>query len=33
MQRGGRAGLHSEHLGIMLAEMQVVPRAFPGAKW
>jgi len=33
MQRGGRAGLHSEHLGIMLAEMQVVPRAFPGARW
>ena len=33
MQRGGRAGLHTEHLGIMLAEMQVVPRAFPGAKW
>jgi ring-1,2-phenylacetyl-CoA epoxidase subunit PaaC len=33
MQRGGRAELHTEHLGIMLAEMQVVPRAFPGARW
>jgi ring-1,2-phenylacetyl-CoA epoxidase subunit PaaC len=33
MQRGGRAGLHTEHLGIMLAEMQVVSRAFPGARW
>lgn len=33
MQRGGRAGVHTEHLGIMLAEMQVLPRAFPGAKW
>ncbi|HVZ48950.1 MAG TPA: 1,2-phenylacetyl-CoA epoxidase subunit PaaC [Gemmatimonadaceae bacterium] len=33
MQRGGRTGLHTEHLGHMLAEMQVLPRSFPGAKW
>jgi len=33
MQHGGRAGVHTEHLGHMLAEMQVVTRAFPGAKW
>jgi ring-1,2-phenylacetyl-CoA epoxidase subunit PaaC len=33
MQRGGRTGLHTEHLGIMLAEMQVLPRSHPGAKW
>jgi ring-1,2-phenylacetyl-CoA epoxidase subunit PaaC len=33
MQRGGRTGNHTEHLGIMLAEMQVLPRSFPGAKW
>lgn len=33
MQRSGRAGVHTEHLGVMLAEMQVLPRAFPGAKW
>jgi ring-1,2-phenylacetyl-CoA epoxidase subunit PaaC len=33
MQRGGRAGRHSEHLGHLLAEMQVVHRAHPGASW
>ena len=33
MQRGGRSGLHSEHLGHMLAEMQVLPRTHPGATW
>jgi len=33
MQRGGRIGQHTEHLGVMLAEMQVLPRTHPGAKW
>lgn len=33
MQRGGREGRHTEHLGHMLAEMQIVARSFPGAKW
>lgn len=33
MQRGGRAGKHTEHLGHLLTEMQSVPRSFPGAKW
>lgn len=33
MQRGGRAGRHSEHLGHLLSEMQIVPRSYPGAKW
>ncbi len=33
MQKGGKQGVHSEHLGFLLAEMQVVPRAHPGAKW
>jgi ring-1,2-phenylacetyl-CoA epoxidase subunit PaaC len=33
MLRGGRSGIHSEHLGPMLAEMQVLPRTFPGATW
>lgn len=33
MQRGGRAGIHTEHLGHLLAEMQVLPRTYPGAKW
>lgn len=32
-QRGGRQGRHTEHLGHMLAEMQVLPRTHPGAKW
>ena len=31
--RGGRRGRHSEHLGHMLAEMQIVARSHPGAKW
>ena len=33
MQRGGREGRHTEHLGHLLAEMQVLPRTFPGAVW
>lgn len=33
MQRGGREGKHTEHLGHMLAEMQIVARSFPGASW
>jgi ring-1,2-phenylacetyl-CoA epoxidase subunit PaaC len=33
MQSGGRVGRHSEHFGHMLAEMQSVPRAYPGASW
>lgn len=33
MQTGGRAGLHGEDLGHMLAEMQSVARAHPGAVW
>jgi ring-1,2-phenylacetyl-CoA epoxidase subunit PaaC len=31
--RGGRAGRHTEHLGRLLAEMQTLPRTFPGATW
>lgn len=30
---GGREGLHSEHLGHLLAEMQILPRSFPNATW
>ncbi|MBP1232531.1 ring-1,2-phenylacetyl-CoA epoxidase subunit PaaC [Arthrobacter sp. PvP102] len=30
---GGRQGKHSEHLGYMLAEMQVLARQHPGASW
>ena len=31
--RGGRAGMHAEHLGHLLAEMQIVARSHPGATW
>jgi ring-1,2-phenylacetyl-CoA epoxidase subunit PaaC len=33
MQSGGRHGRHSEHLGYILAELQFLQRAYPGAKW
>ena len=29
----GKRGVHTEHLGHMLGEMQHLPRAFPGAIW
>ena len=31
--RGGRDGLHTEHLGHLLAEMQHLHRSYPGATW
>ena len=31
--RGGRSGAHTEFLGHMLAEMQIVARSHPGATW
>jgi ring-1,2-phenylacetyl-CoA epoxidase subunit PaaC len=33
MATGGRKGLHTEHLGYILAEMQHVTRAYPGVEW
>ncbi|MBA5688202.1 1,2-phenylacetyl-CoA epoxidase subunit PaaC [Rugamonas apoptosis] len=33
MQKGGKQGVHSEHLGYLLAEMQFLQRAYPGAEW
>ncbi|OYV72094.1 MAG: phenylacetate-CoA oxygenase subunit PaaI [Gemmatimonadetes bacterium 21-71-4] len=33
MATGGRRGRHSEHLGHLLAEMQIVARSHPGASW
>jgi ring-1,2-phenylacetyl-CoA epoxidase subunit PaaC len=33
MQRGGRGGRHTEHLGHMLTEMQILARSHPGASW
>ena len=33
MQQGGRRGEHTEHLGYLIAEMQHLPRSYPGAEW
>ena len=33
MQTGGRFGIHSAHLGFLLAEMQSLPRTYPDAAW
>jgi ring-1,2-phenylacetyl-CoA epoxidase subunit PaaC len=32
-QRGGKQGLHSEHLGHLLAPLQFMQRTYPGAQW
>lgn len=33
LHTGGRHGLHTEHLGALLAEMQYLQRVHPGAQW
>lgn len=33
MQTGGKSGIHTEHLGYILAEMQFLQRAYPGLEW
>ncbi len=33
MASGGKQGIHSEHLGHLLADMQFLQRAYPGASW
>lgn len=33
MQSGGKTGRHTEYLGYLLAEMQFLQRAYPGAEW
>jgi len=33
VRRGGKNGIHSEHLGFVLAQMQFLQRAYPGAVW
>lgn len=30
---GGKTGVHSEHLGFMLAELQYLQRSYPGCTW
>ena len=33
MQTGSKKGIHTEHLGHLLSEMQYLQRAYPDAKW
>ncbi len=33
IHKGGREGKHTEHLGHLLTEMQIVARSFPDIKW
>lgn len=33
MQTGGKEGLHTEHLGFILSELQYMQRAYPGCEW
>jgi ring-1,2-phenylacetyl-CoA epoxidase subunit PaaC len=33
MQSGGKAGIHTEHLGYIITEMQFLQRAYPGCEW
>ena len=33
MDGGGRRGRHTEHFGYLIAEMQFLQRAYPGARW
>lgn len=33
MQSGGKTGVHTEHLGYILTELQYIQRAYPNAEW
>jgi ring-1,2-phenylacetyl-CoA epoxidase subunit PaaC len=33
MQRGGKQGIHTECLGYILSEMQIMQRSYPGLQW
>lgn len=33
MRHGGKSGIHDEYMGRLLAEMQILPRSYPGAAW
>lgn len=33
MQTGGKTGVHTEHLGYILTELQYLQRTYPGAEW
>lgn len=32
-QKGGRSGIHSEHMGYLLADLQYMQRTFPNMNW
>ncbi len=32
-QTGGKQGIHTEHMGFILADLQYLQRTYPGAKW
>jgi len=32
-QKGGKSGIHTEHMGYLLADMQYMQRAYPGMNW
>ena len=32
-QKGGKEGVHTEHLGFMLSDMQYMQRTYPGMEW
>jgi ring-1,2-phenylacetyl-CoA epoxidase subunit PaaC len=32
-QKGGKEGIHSEHMGFLLNDMQYMQRTYPGMKW
>jgi ring-1,2-phenylacetyl-CoA epoxidase subunit PaaC len=32
-QTGGKTGMHSEHMGYILADLQFMQRAYPGCEW
>lgn len=33
MQKGGKDGVHTEHLGYILTDLQYMQRTYPGAEW
>ena len=33
MQKGGKTGTHTEHLGYILADLQYLQRAYPNSEW
>jgi ring-1,2-phenylacetyl-CoA epoxidase subunit PaaC len=33
MQKGGKLGIHTEHMGFILTDLQYLQRTYPGAEW